>query len=69
MPQGLNYGRPSGTCKEIPDFECYRMWVLKNGVEGISFRLRLSPFSSLTSVKWWLPQWVLSVGRGTALGV
>ena len=38
-------------------------WVLKNGVKGISFRLRVSPLSSLTSVKRWLPQWVFRLAE------
>jgi len=45
--------------------ECKRLWLLKNSVIGMSFWLRVSLLASfffLTSTKWWLPPWVLSVG-------
>jgi len=44
---------------------CKQAWVLKNSVIGMSFWLRVSllpSFFFLTSTKWWLPPWVLSVG-------
>jgi hypothetical protein len=38
--------------------ECNGLWVLKNCLKGMSFRLGVLSLFPLASVKRWVPQWV-----------